>query len=120
MIAAYWGLRFLSIVEADGSLYPCDFYVGDDYVIGNIADVPIEEALESDRAMAFRSARENPSECRGCRFFGVCHGGCRRDFVLNEEGHVVNRYCNAFRSFFTHAHSRLKYIAKEELFLENI
>ncbi len=107
------------IVESDGSLYPCDFYVGKDYLIGNISQMSVENAVESDCAKAFRKGRINPADCSSCRFFGMCHSGCRSDFIKNENEMLVNRYCNAFKSFFSYAYIRLEYIAKQELLIDN-
>lgn len=67
------------VVEADGSVYPCDFYAMDEYRVGNLADMPIEKIYE-DAAMA--EFRNRPTEkmtlCSGCPYARVCGGGCPR------------------------------------------
>ena len=51
------------VVEADGSVYPCDFYVLDGYRLGNLRENSLEEVnqrrktlgfVEQSRAMASR------------------------------------------------------------------
>ncbi len=74
------------IVEADGSIYPCDFYVMPKYCTGNVYTHSIEQTLHSEGMDCF--VKEHPSAptlCRSCRFLSVCGGGCRRmrDVILS-------------------------------------
>lgn len=67
------------IVEADGSLYPCDFYVLPEYCTGNVFAHTLAQTLKSDGMSRFVNEHpEAPALCRGCRFLAVCGGGCRR------------------------------------------
>ena len=75
------------IVEADGSLYPCDFYVLPAYCTGNVHEHTLEQTLQSEGMKHF--ADEHPAApllCRSCRYLSVCGGGCRRmrDVYLNQ------------------------------------
>lgn len=71
--------RVQHVVEADGGLYPCDFYVLDEYKTGSLLDKPLEE-LESDH-------QKNPflqdmgplnEVCQACPHLHHCKGGCKR------------------------------------------
>ena len=67
------------IVEADGSTYPCDFYVLPEYCTGNVHTHSLEQTLQSEGMKRF--ADEHPAApalCRSCRYLSVCGGGCRR------------------------------------------
>lgn len=67
------------IVEADGSLYPCDFYVLPQYRTGSVLTDTLEDTLQS--AGMLRFAKENPPlpiQCQHCAYKGLCNGGCRR------------------------------------------
>lgn len=73
------------VVEADGSVYPCDFYVLDNYRCGNLADSSLSEILSSGEAKRFvtdgtlpRSAASSSAICQNCPVFRLCGGGCRR------------------------------------------
>ncbi len=67
------------IVEADGGAYPCDFYVLDRYYGGNLARQPLHEIAEQLKNTGFLQSRaELPAPCAGCRYFALCHGGCKR------------------------------------------
>ena len=35
-----------NVVEADGSVYPCDFYVLDEYCLGNLNDTSLQEIYD--------------------------------------------------------------------------
>lgn len=67
------------IVEADGSLYPCDFYVLPQYRTGHLATHTLEQTLRSEGMQRFADEHpEAPVLCCACRFLAVCGGGCRR------------------------------------------
>ena len=75
------------IVEADGSTYPCDFYVLPKYCTGNVQEHSIEQTLHSEGMRRFADEHPTaPELCRSCRFLPVCGGGCRRmrDVILSE------------------------------------
>ena len=67
------------VVEANGDIYPCDFYCLDEYLMGNINDNTIEELRNSKGAKALMDGSEcEKAPCRECRFRNICHGGCQR------------------------------------------
>ncbi|MBR6348492.1 MAG: anaerobic sulfatase maturase [Spirochaetales bacterium] len=102
------------IAEADGSLYPCDFYVLDDWNLGNIAEISVSQALESEKALSFRKDfGKRPDECRTCTWLPVCCGGCKRDITFSD-GKAENYFCPSFRFFFEYAAERLEEIARAE------
>ncbi len=75
------------IVEADGSTYPCDFYVLPEYCTGNVHTHTLEQTLQSEGMQRFaKDHPEAPALCRSCRFLPVCGGGCRRmrDVILSD------------------------------------
>ena len=75
------------IVEADGSTYPCDFYVLPAYCTGNVQKHTIEQTLHSEGMQRFADQHPTaPTLCRTCRFLPVCGGGCRRmrDVILRD------------------------------------
>ena len=96
------------VVEGDGGLYPCDFYVLDQWYLGNIRECAVEDALHSDRSKQFLlDSQKRPSECRGCRYMPLCRGGCKRDWLENG----ANYYCRSFQMFFPYAITRLEEMA---------
>lgn len=67
------------VIEADGSVYPCDFYVLDDYRMGYIQEQSLKELFEQDISKKFLCEKPKQSElCNSCPFFNMCRGGCKR------------------------------------------
>ena len=67
------------VVESNGDLYPCDFYVKPEYRTGSVFDTSIDETLKSEGMKRFiRDSRENADMCRLCPYLPVCRGMCRR------------------------------------------
>lgn len=97
------------VVEGDGSLYPCDFYVLDEWKIGNIWDMTVGEALASPLSRGFAAEGAiRPENCRDCSWIPLCRGGCRRDWTQQRK----NYYCASFRAFFAYALPRLQEMAR--------
>lgn len=89
------------VVEADGSVYPCDFYVLDKWKMGNITDTSIRTLLSSDAATHFvKDSLSLPEECGACPYVSICKGGCRRHREGIDGALLINRYCSAYKSFF--------------------
>ena len=103
------------VVESDGTVYPCDFYTVSEWSLGNIRDKGIEELLSGELAREFiRAGGEKPEECRTCPYYRACRGGCKRDY-LPTLNHERNRFCEAYKSFFSYAWERLGQAAAAEL-----
>ena len=96
------------VVEADGNVYPCDFYCKDEYLLGTVFDPEPFAFNETYRAFAAPSAAIH-AHCRDCAYRVLCRGGCRRD--RTEDG-TRNVYCNAYQRFFAYAADRLENAAR--------
>ena len=102
------------VVEGDGSAYPCDFFVLDDWKIGSLCHTTVSQMLESEKAAQFLHwGSEKPKECAACPYGRICNGGCKNDWFSDEQGNH-NYYCAAFRQFFDYALPRLQQIAQAE------
>ncbi len=102
-----------TIVEADGSLYPCDFYALDEWRMGKLGEAPLADLQKGETALRFlRSGDDHPPACAGCEWRKMCFGGCKRDWFLNPATGVrENYYCPAFKKFFAYAMPRIRQIA---------
>lgn len=101
------------VVEADGSVYPCDFYVMDQYRLGNFNTDSIDKMREKGEQLQFVEASlEKPTECISCEYWFICRGGCRRSRETGENGVLgLNYFCPAYKRFFAAALPRLREIA---------
>ena len=96
------------VVEADGSVYPCDFYMLDHYKLGNFLTDTLEQIDRQREQLRFvEQSQYQPEECRQCRCFSLCRGGCRRDRDFFSDGLGKNYLCDAYKSFFEYAYPRL-------------
>lgn len=75
------------VVEADGSVYPCDFYALDGYELGSIRDSSLERLTERARSGFLACPRRLDPVCIECPYLGICGGNCKRmATVLRKEG----------------------------------
>lgn len=106
------------LVEADGTVYPCDFFALDKWALGHIQDRSFAELATSKAAGRFLGLKEyRPKKCASCSWEALCNGGCKRDWEWQEsEGSLQtkNYYCHSFETFFRHAFPRLCEIAEAE------
>lgn len=67
------------VVEADGSVYPCDFYVLEKYNSGNINTDSLREIFYNSAMQGFLTSEKNISNyCKKCKYLTMCRGGCKR------------------------------------------
>ena len=101
------GLQYL--VEADGSVYPCDFYGLDGYCLGNIRQNSWAELdLAREKTGFIEASRSVPEACQRCQWYPLCRNGCRRDRLVEQNGLGRNYYCRAYAGFFAYALPRLR------------
>jgi len=83
------------VVDCDGSVYPCDFYVRGDLRLGSVMTHSWEEMLSSPVYERFAGAKRAalPQKCLGCEFLQFCAGDCPRN---------ARRLCDGWRRFFSH------------------
>ncbi len=108
------------VVEYNGDVYPCDFYVEPGWLLGNIMERPLDEILQTEKFRRFRSRKARLAErCRGCRWLQYCHGGCPRHWEITGFSH--NYFCPSYQMFFKHSHEgflRLKRIVEQMYMLD--
>lgn len=92
---------FQSVIEADGSVYPCDFYVLDEYKLGDLTKDTFEQIKKRmDQSNFVEQSLDHTEECRHCQYFYICRGGCRRH--RDQPGTVrgQNYFCESYKMFF--------------------
>ena len=95
-------------VEADGSVYPCDFYMVDKYRLGSVFDSSFAEMFCSGTAKKFTAESVPlPDECNNCKYRRLCGGGCRRE---------NRKFCLSYRGFFDKNHEKLAELAMKTAF----
>lgn len=67
-----------NIIEADGSVFTCDFYVTDEHYLGNVHTHSFDSLGRSITALEFQKPLQLPKRCIQCKYVKVCNGGCKR------------------------------------------
>lgn len=89
-------------VEADGSVYPCDFYMMDEYFLGNFNENRLDEIDAKRRETGFLERSLLLGEnCKLCTYYPLCRGGCQRSRLWNPKIDAYQNYfCQSYRIFF--------------------
>ncbi len=106
------------VIEADGTVYPCDFYVLPEYAIGNILTNTLSEIDSKRKEIRFiEKSCDIHKHCKKCTWLKLCRGGCRRDrenFATNTI--EKNYFCESYKDFFEYSFERFEKMA---IFLKN-
>lgn len=103
------------ILEQNGDAYPCDFYISDDYKLGNVGEDSIEDILGNYVYQRFLDKKPAiPDKCTRCEFLNLCHGGCPRNRTWNETDHSVDvdYFCESYLQIYKYADERMKQLSR--------
>lgn len=102
------------VVESDGSVYPCDFFSLDEYLLGNIITDSFEHFAEKRSTLRFiEESQIHTPHCLRCRYYVLCRGGCKRHRIMTADTTLqTNYFCESFIRFFDHCAQRLLHAAK--------
>ncbi len=97
------------VIEADGSVYPCDFYALDEWYLGNINTDSMEEMEDRRQTLGFIEwSKQIPDDCKKCRYFALCRNGCRRNREpVTKNSTQKNYFCSAYKNFLEYSYPRL-------------
>ena len=98
------------VVEYNGDVYPCDFFVESGWKIGNLMLDSFAEIARRQRRYSFAVKKTLPhAECSVCEYQSICHGGCpkfrhgpRRNFE------DLDYFCQAYKMIFARATGPLR------------
>ncbi|MHA1150231.1 MAG: anaerobic sulfatase maturase [Promethearchaeota archaeon] len=97
------------LVEWNGDIYPCDFFVEPKRKLGNImSDSMIN--IKQKRDNGFGLIKQNlGKECTDCKWLDLCYGGCIKDRAFPDNPHP-NRtyYCEAYKKFHNYSNKWFK------------
>ena len=102
------------VVEHNGNVYSCDFFVEPKWKLGNIMDNRIISMLNSKKQQAFGAAKAVlPGECRKCPWLTKCYGGCTKDRVKDPRDNRKPRFCKSYKMFFAYVDKAFRILAEE-------
>ncbi len=102
------------VVEHNGDVYSCDFFVEDNWKLGNVLTHKMDGMLNSSRQEEFGNLKaELPSECVTCQWLKKCRGGCTKDRIRDPMDKGSNHFCTSYKMFFEYSDKRLIALADE-------
>ncbi len=103
------------VIEADGSVFPCDFYVTDEYYLGNMNSDTWKTIQARRKEIGYiERSLKLCEKCHGCKYYALCRGGCQRNRVLeNGTGGYRNYFCQSYIDFFDYTFDRFMHMAKK-------
>jgi uncharacterized protein len=97
------------VVEYNGDVYPCDFFVESSWKLGNITVDSWPEIARRTRRYSFASKKTlaHP-ECQVCEYQSICHGGCPK-FRHGPLGRFedLDYFCAAYKMIYRRANGPL-------------
>lgn len=94
------------VVEYDGGVYPCDFYVRADLRLGDVRHDSFDDLRRSAPFSAFGAEKSNlPTKCSGCVHLDLCGGDCPRN---RSSGDGSSLLCDGWFAFFDASRARFE------------
>ncbi len=93
------------VVEHNGDVFPCDFFVTKEWQLGNINTDEIADLIESPLRKEFADKRNIPhDDCEVCPWLGFCQRSCIKfRFLPDGDYSKLNIMCEAYKTFFEYA-----------------
>ena len=97
------------VVEHNGDVYPCDFFVTPETRLGNLLEDSWEALQASPAYREFGAGKAQWSErCAGCEFLRWCAGDClKHRYRTGPDPRACSWLCEGWRQFYRHALPRL-------------
>jgi len=100
------------VVEHDGGVYSCDFFVEPKWKLGNIMEGNLIDFLNSKKQFEFGQMKaELPELCKTCKWLKHCWGGCTKDRIRDPQDYNLSHFCQSYQMFFEHADQQLLQLA---------
>jgi len=101
------------VVEFNGDIYACDFYVQPEWKLGNIMETNLDQLLNSPLQQKFGLRKSQLAQnCQSCEWLNYCRGGCPKNWLNHDPDTKINYLCLSYQMFFNHADSRFRQLAK--------
>ncbi|MFW6414607.1 MAG: anaerobic sulfatase maturase, partial [Verrucomicrobiota bacterium] len=104
------------VVEHNGDIYPCDFFVEPRLLLGNVMKDRWETLQRHPLYQEFgRRKRRYAPECGECKFLEFCHGDCPKNRMRGPSStpEQLSHLCAGWKMFYSHALPGLKELAEE-------
>ena len=101
------------VVEYNGDVYPCDFFVRKELLLGNIHTHSWQELMDSGIYRDFGRAKSSYGHiCSSCQFLRLCYGDClKHRYYLPGDASRLSSLCSGWKMFYAAALPAFKNIA---------
>lgn len=93
------------VVEYNGDVYPCDFFVEGSWKLGNMTLDSWSEIARRTRRYQFAQKKTlSHPECQVCEWQSICHGGCPKfRHGPNSQFEDLDYFCQAYKMIYARA-----------------
>lgn len=98
------------VLEQNGDAFPCDFFINEQWKVGNVAENSIADMLSHPNFARFHQMKPSlPDKCRSCPWQRLCYGGCPRNRRWNAEENQAgpDYFCESYMQIYAYAHERM-------------
>lgn len=101
------------VVEYNGDVYPCDFFVEEKRKLGNIMEDSWDELLLKEEYILFGKEKRNwNNKCNRCNYLEFCLGDClKHRYKVGEDSKELSYLCDGWKLFYKHSLPTFKKIA---------
>jgi len=99
-----------AVVEYNGDVYPCDFFVERDWKLGNVNLDSWSEIARRQKRFGFAAKKTiaHP-ECMACQWQNICHNGCPKfRHSVHRRFEDLDYFCPAYKMIYARAAAPLK------------
>jgi len=95
-------------ISPHGDIFPCGRFCDNSlkqFSYGNLYDNSLSSILANRKNSEIYKREQfiNNSECKYCKYFNICHGGCLHDgFLVNKDFKTKSFLCEAYKIVFSH------------------
>lgn len=102
------------VIEHNGDVFACDFFVTPAWKLGNIVESPLSEIVASKKLEEFAGQKSKlGAACSSCSFVEKCFGGCQKHrIILGGELTDPSYFCHAYKRLIAHAEPIMPDLAK--------
>lgn len=97
------------VVEHNGDVYPCDFFVRPEWKLGNILELPLTELSKRAKLQFGKLKKTVPPGYESCQWNFICNNGCPWfRWIRNGSLEDKDYFCKYYKYFFSYTIGRLE------------
>ncbi|MBN1656208.1 MAG: anaerobic sulfatase maturase [Deltaproteobacteria bacterium] len=101
------------VVEHNGDLYPCDFFVDREHYLGNLEGGSWDGLHQSKIYRDFGEQKSRyHAACSACDFLSLCAGDCPKHRLYHGNPRDLSFLCEGWKAFYRHALPEFRRLAR--------